>query len=160
MRKRLIADPPAGDAVSPVESWLDLAALARVEITSESDAHPIESALRPGDIESGGWRAAHAGEQTIRLLFDRPISLRRIWLRIREEDRPRTQEFLLRWSADGGRTFREIARQQYNFAPPHTTTEVEEYRVSLAGVTALELNIKPDISGGAARASLEQLRLA
>jgi hypothetical protein len=37
--------------------------------------------------------------------------------------------------------------------------EVEEYRIHLDGVTTFELRIVPDISGGHARASLEQLRL-
>jgi len=40
------------------------------------------------------------------------------------------------------------------------TREFEDYAVDLAGVRALELRIVPDISGGDARASLAQLRLA
>src|SRR4030043_352705 len=38
--------------------------------------------------------------------------------------------------------------------------EVEDYDVDLDAVTALELRIVPDISGGTARASLAQLRVA
>ena len=38
--------------------------------------------------------------------------------------------------------------------------EVEDYDVDLDGVTALELRIVPDISGGSTRASLAQLRVA
>ena len=52
-----------------------------------------------------------------------------------------------------------IVRQQWNFSPPKTIREVEEYRVELSDVTVLELVIVPDISGGAARASLRSLRL-
>jgi hypothetical protein len=51
-------------------------------------------------------------------------------------------------------------RQQYNFSPPEVVREVENYDVDLDGVTALELRIVPDISGGSVRASLTQLRLA
>jgi hypothetical protein len=51
-------------------------------------------------------------------------------------------------------------RQQYNFSPPEAVREVEDYDVDLDGVTALELRIVPDISGGSTRASLAQLRLA
>jgi len=51
-------------------------------------------------------------------------------------------------------------RQQYNFSPPATTSECEDYPVDLDGVTTIELSIVPDISGGPARASLAQLRLA
>jgi hypothetical protein len=54
--------------------------------------------------------------------------------------------------------FHDIVRQQYNFNP--STTEVEEYDVNLDGVTALQLKIIPDISGGSANASLAELRLA
>ena len=77
-----------------------------------------------------------------------------------ENDRERTQQFVLRWSSDAGRSYREIVRQQYNFSPPDTTSECEDYTVELAGLTALELTIVPDISGGTACASLNQLRLA
>jgi hypothetical protein len=77
-----------------------------------------------------------------------------------ETESARTQEFLLRSSVDGGNTFREIVRQQWNFSSPGATQELEDYRVELDGVTTLELIITPDKSGGAARASLRQLRLA
>ena len=51
-------------------------------------------------------------------------------------------------------------RQQWNFSPPQAIREVEEYWVELSGVNVLELVIVPDISGGAARASLKSLRLS
>jgi hypothetical protein len=38
--------------------------------------------------------------------------------------------------------------------------EVEDYDIDRDEVTALELRIEPDISGGSARASLAQLRIA
>jgi hypothetical protein len=66
----------------------------------------------------------------------------------------------LRWSPDRGQTYREILRQQYNFSPPGVTREVEDYNIDLDGVTVLELKIVPDMSGGGARASLAQLRVA
>ena len=138
--------------------WLELERLARVEVSSEEDAYPIEAALlpRPG----AGWRAAQPGAQTIRLLFDAPQRLRQIWLVFSETDKERTQEFVLRWSPDGGETFRDILRQQWTFSPPGTTREIEDYRFDLAGVKILDLTVVPDISGGAARAALEQVRLA
>jgi hypothetical protein len=51
-------------------------------------------------------------------------------------------------------------RQQWNFSPARSVREVEEYQVDLLGVTVLELVIVPDITGGAARASLKSLRLS
>ncbi len=129
-----------------------------MEITSEDEAHPIESALVPH--RSSGWRAAGPGEQTIRLVFVHPQRVRRIRLEFVEPNAERTQEFVLRWSQDGGHSLREIVRQQWNFSPQGATRETEDHRVDLSGVTVLELSIIPDISGGNARASLEQLRLA
>ncbi|WP_411727933.1 carbohydrate-binding protein [Methyloglobulus sp.] len=157
MRKQIINQNPQN--VSPVdERWLDLQRLAQVELTSEEAAHPIEAALIPGI--GSGWRAAQAGEQTIHLLFDELQSVRRIQLLFHEDQQARTQEFVLRWSPDAGQSYREIVRQQYNFSPPGMTREFEDYTVDLVGVTALELRIVPDISGGDARASVAQLRIA
>ena len=53
----------------------------------------------------------------------------------------------------------EIVRQQWNFSPPETERETEDYAVDPSDVTALELNSVPDKSGGEVRASLECLRL-
>jgi hypothetical protein len=157
MRKRVIRAAPTETEASE-HGWLDLEEVAQVEVTSEDAAHPIEAALVPG--EKSGWRAAQPGQQTIRLIFDRPQRLSRVWLLFIEADAARTQEFALRWSPDGGRSFQEIVRQQWNFAPPATIREVEDYRVELSGVTVLELAIVPDQRGGEARASLAQWRLA
>ncbi|HSE04934.1 MAG TPA: carbohydrate-binding protein [Methylomirabilota bacterium] len=158
MRKRVTSPVPKEGPAGPEAEWLDLEQLAQVEVTSEDAAYPIESALVPG--EGSGWRAAQPGEQTIRLVFDRPQRVRRMWLLFIEPDTTRTQEFALRWSPDGGRSFREILRQQWNFGPPETIREMEDYRVELGGVTVLELAIVPDKNGGEARASLAQWRLA
>ena len=129
-----------------------------VEITSEDKDYPVESAFASGEAQ--GWRAAEAGTQTIRLVFDQPQRLKRISVVFEEKEIGRTQEFVLRWSADGGNSFREIVRQQWNFSPPETIREVEEYQVELASVTVLELVIVPNVSGGSARASLKSLRLS
>jgi hypothetical protein len=67
---------------------------------------------------------------------------------------------VLRWSADGGASWREVVRQQYNVSPPDSSRELEDHAVDLDGLTMLNLSITPDISGGEARASLAQLRLA
>jgi hypothetical protein len=157
MRKRIIGHGP-GEVGAVEPDWMDLDLLAQVEITSEDADYPIESALIPGT--GPGWRAAQPGEQTIRLLFDEPRRLRLVHLVFHEDEHERTQEFVLRWSADGGQSYREILRQQYNFNPLAATREVEDYDIELDGVTALELKIVPDISGGSARASLAQLRIA
>ncbi len=157
MRKRIIA-PVRQDTALPDEEWLNVEGLAEVEITSEDAAHPIEAALLPGG--TAGWRAAGPGRQSIRLLFTTPQRLRRIWLSFVETGTGRTQEYVLRWSPDGGESFREIVRQQWNFSPEGATGETEDHHVDLPAVTVLELGIIPDISGGEAVASLARLRLA
>ena len=158
MRKHLTTPiPTPQDAPSLDEGWLELDREAMVEVTSEEKDYPVESALVSGEM--WGWRAAAAGTQTIRLIFDKPQRLSRISLVFEETEMQRTQEFVLRWSADGGRSFREIVRQQWNFSPPATTGENEEYQVQLSDVTVFELVIVPDISRGATCASLKSLRL-
>lgn len=155
MRKRIINS--IQETASPDQAWLNVEGIAAVEVTSEDAAHPIESALLPG--LASGWRAAGPGQQTIRLLFSQPQPLRRIWLNFVEPGAERTQEYVLRWSADDGQSFREIARQQWNFSPQGAPSETEDHHVELPAVTVLELSIIPDIRGGSAVASLAQLRL-
>jgi hypothetical protein len=157
MRKHLI--PETSEIVSSkVEDWVDLERTAVVEVTSEDKDHPVESALSLTEV--GGWRAAAPGVQTIRLVFDQPQRLKRISLVFEENETARTQEFVLRWSSDAGRSFREIVRQQWSFSPPQTVREAEEYQLELSSVTVLELVIVPNISGGSARASLKSWRVA
>ncbi len=157
MRKRLITQT-AETVRSRVEGWLDVERAAIVEITSEEEDYPVESVFV--SEETRGWRAAKPGTQTIRLVFDQPHSLKQISLVFEENETARTQEFVLRWSSDGGDSFREIVRQQWTFSPPQTMREVEEYQVDLSNVSVLELIIVPNVSGGAARASLKSLRLS
>ena len=87
MRKRLITttsqDTPHFD-----EGWLDLDRAASVEVTSEEKHYGIDAALVLGETQ--GWRAANAGTQTIRLLFDQPQSLRCITLVFEEENVPKS----------------------------------------------------------------------
>ena len=157
MRKRLI--PPTPESIrTRGESWLDVEGQAVVEVTSEDKNYPVESAFVSGDAQ--GWRAAASGSQTIRLVFDQPQRLRSISLVFEENETTRTQEFVLRWSPDGGNSVKEIVRQQWNFNPPDSVREVEKYQVELSAVTVLELIINPNIGGGVARASVKNLRLS
>lgn len=155
MRKNRI--PLREESSEPEGDWLDLEALATVEVGSEDPALPVEGALLPG---GRGWRAGEPGAQVLRLLFDEPQRVRRVWIAFEEPAVERTQEFVLRFSDDGGRSYREIVRQQWNFSPGGASREVEDYRVDLAGVTAIELRVVPDVQNEAAVASLARLRLA
>jgi hypothetical protein len=137
---------------------MDFERIGSVEVSSEENDYPIESALL---LEGKrGWRAASPGVQTIRLIFDEPQKLRRILLVFEDAENNRTQEFVLRWSSDIESSFREIVRQQWNFSPPDSVRETEDYSVELSEVRVLELMINPDKRGGEIRASLVSLRLA
>jgi hypothetical protein len=160
MRKSFIT-PGGQDAPTPADEWLDLDRLARVEVTSEDPRYPIEGALVPG--RNVGWHAGTPGLQIVRLWFDEPRRIRRVWMHFAERAVARTQEFVLRWGTADGQPTRQVVRQQWVFHPKGSTHETEDYRVDLSGVTVLELAISPDISGGDAeayRASIVEMRLA
>ena len=157
MRKSQITQIPQ-DAPLRDQAWMDVDRIASVEVSSEASDYPIESALL---LEGkNGWRAAKPGLQTFRLIFDEPQKLRRILLVFEDTENSRTQEFALRWSPDIQYSSREIVRQQWNFSPPDSVRETEDYPVELSEVKVLELEIVPDKSGGEVRASLASLRLA
>ena len=157
MRKHIInATEPNPPETS--EEWLNLEQIAQVEVSSEDPQFPIESAFK--HEESPGWRSKQLGEQTIRLLFDKPTDIRRISLRFSEPLVERTQEFALRWADSQTGPYREIVRQQWNFNPRNSTMEVEDYRVDLRDVLALELTIDPDLGKNHAFAVLAGWRLA
>src|SRR5207248_11294122 len=111
MRKR-ITSKPQRESPSANTSWLDLEALARVGVTSEDAAHPIESALLT--VGAIGWRAKSPGEQTVRLLLEAPQRFRRIRLLCREESEVCTQEFVLRWSPTTEGPGCDFWRKQYH----------------------------------------------
>jgi hypothetical protein len=156
VRKSLIAPISQTDPASD-QVWLDMDRIASVEVTSEHPGYPIESALRG---ESRGWRAANPGTQIVRMIFDRPQTLSRIWLVFEDSENARTQEFVLRWSRGQESSFREIVRQPWNFSPGGSVRENEDYTVHLSEVGILELIIVPDKSGGDVRASLRSFRVA
>ena len=156
MRKRLVS-PIRRTTATADQKWLQLDLAAQVEVSSEAAGYPVEEAL----LRNGrGWRADMPGSQTIRLLFDQPQTIHLVRLLFKEEDLARTQEFVLRWLPSGSASWVDLVRQQWNFSPPNTIEECEEYRFELSTAQALELNITPDISRGEARASLHRLQVA
>jgi hypothetical protein len=132
-------------------SWLDVKALARFEATSEDSRYPIESVF---EEHGQGWRAVEVGEQAIRLIFDEPQRIKRIRLCFQEPDTERTQQFTLHWSTDCSPTPRPLVRQQWDFSPPGSVMQVEEYEVDLNGVRMLQLVVSPEIKRGPAIATL------
>ncbi|WP_020483821.1 hypothetical protein [Methylomonas sp. MK1] len=156
MQKRIIGDSRLDTACLMTEQ-LNLDALVDVEVSSEDQEHPIEAALLPGF--SGGWRAGMPGSQVIRLLFKQAQPVQCIQLDFLESAIARTQEYVLRISADNGQPLREIVRQQWHFNPQGCTAESEQHVVDLSAVSIIELHITPDISNSSAFASLEKMRV-
>ena len=159
LRKQILPPSPAPSASRAGE--IPIAEVATVLLTSESVDHPIEHAFDdrrgPGGTR---WVADGPGEQTIVLAFDTPQTIRTVSLEVEEPSVSRTQELSLAVSSDGGRTYRDLVRQEYNFSPPGTTFEREVWPVAAAGVTHLRLVIRPDKGGEVGRATLTSLALA
>lgn len=149
IRKKVI-----NKAERPDEDWVDLSQCAAFEVTSEEAGSPLENALNP---DAQKWVAATPGEQIIRLTFDEPQNISKIYLLFEETAQVRSQEFVLSWQQAGQPEWREIVRQQFNFSPSGTTVERENFKVSLERASALQLLIVPERSGGG-HASLSQLR--
>jgi hypothetical protein len=157
MRKQIIPSTSPTATLEPDE--LDIDALAIVRVTSELPEHPIENAFDgkhgPGATR---WVSEIGGEQTLVLAFDAPQTIHALDLEIEETQESRTQELQLALS-DNGKTYREIVRQEFNFAPAGSTFEREHWKIDAKNVTHVRLQIKPDKSGRPARASITSLTL-
>jgi hypothetical protein len=78
------------------------------------------------------------------LAFDAPQSIRHILVEVEEPEIHRTQELHLSLSYDGGKAYRGLLHQEYNFRPPGTAFEREDWAISAQGVTHQRLGIRPD----------------
>jgi len=159
IRKRIVQDayPPRFDMGI---SALDVPAIATVIVTSEEPTHPIEL-IFDGKRGPGAsrWRAAKPGQQGLILDFDKPQALRQLVLDIEEPEVSRTQILWVSVSSDGGRNYRELIRQEYNFSPPGTTYECETWTIDAPHTTHLAITIVPDKSGQFAYASVTSIIL-
>jgi hypothetical protein len=158
LRKRILAEHPA-EPVPTLDLW-DIPSVATVFVTSEASAHPVDHLFDTSGGPGGSrWVAGTDGEQTLILAFDRPQALRQVGIEAEELDRGRTQVVALALSDDGGRTYRERIRQEFNFSPSGATFERETWAVPADHVTHLRLTVRPDKGDGAGRASLTALTL-
>jgi hypothetical protein len=158
VRKQIITSQSA--ATTSAVGGLNLDAIATVLVASEMPGHPVENAFDgqrgPG---SSRWISETGGEQTVKLAFDAPQSIRSVGLEIEETEASRTQELQLAISCDGEKTYRELLRQEFHFAPAGSTFEREDWTINAEAVTHLRLQIKPDKGGQPCRASLTSLVL-
>src|ERR1700761_3182715 len=103
MQKEIIGTGTTAGKSHEDPHWLDLDAIARVEITSEDPGFPIENALSTNpERNEKGWRAASPGPQIIALIFTVPTHLRRIFVHFIEHEAERSQEFVLRCPTERG----------------------------------------------------------
>lgn len=157
LRKHKLTERPT---VPTRSGEMDIAAVATVWITSEAEDHPIDNVFDTSRGPGGScWVSGETGEQALILAFDTPQTIRTIRLEAEEPHVSRTQELHLSISQDSGQTYQELLRQEYNFSPPGTTFEREEWSVTAEGITHLQLIIKPDKSGRPCRATLTSLAI-
>lgn len=139
---------------------ISIADTATVLVTSELPDHPIDH-ICDGQRGPGStrWVAEQSGDQTVVLAFDTAQNIDTVSLEIEETEISRTQELTLATSRDGGGTYREVLRQEFNFSPSGTTFEHEEWRLAAEGITNLRVWIRPDKGGKPCRASMTSLVL-
>lgn len=158
LRKQILKEAPRAPLARPGE--IDIAATAVVHVTSEAADHPIDHVFDDSRGPGGSrWVADGPGEQTLIIAFDTPQTLRTIRLEVEEQETSRTQELQIAISCDGGQTYSELLRQEYNFSPPGTSFEREEWSIKAEGVTHVRVWIKPDKGGKPCRATLTSLVL-
>ncbi len=138
MRKQITGAAPSSHSEG---NWLDLEALASVEVSSEAAGFPVEGALVPGS--SRGWQAASAGTANLLLRFDAPLHIAQVLLHCIDREHERSQEWALTAHLVDG-SEREIVRGGWNFSPGGSTDQREVYTLNLGGVRELALAIDPD----------------
>jgi hypothetical protein len=160
MRKKILNSENLDQAEHSSLAELDVATIATALVTSEDAQYPLENAFdRQRGPGGSRWVAAQLGEQTLILEFDTPQKIDRVILEIEELEMSRNQELQLSVSVDQGVIYQELRRQEYNFSPPGTTFEREEWEIFITGVTHIRLWIKPDKGDKSCRATLTTFAL-
>jgi hypothetical protein len=161
LRKHIIPTEAHAAPVFPGhEGDLHIPTLATVLVTSELPEHPVDHLFDGRDGPGGTrWIASADGEQVLILAFDSPQTIREVALEAEEPRASRTQVITLSLSRDGGHTYREVLRQEFNFSAPGTTFEREVWSVPASGLTNLRITLRPDKGNAPARASLTSLSL-
>ena len=158
LRKRPLAAD--GQANAGAADEIDIAGGATIAYSSEAPDHPVEHLL-DGNSGPGATRWISARPDTVEHIlveFDRPQTISRLLYEVEETERERTQEVRVEVSEDGGRTYRQILVQEYNFSPGGATYQREEQGFNLRQVSHLRLTIVPN-KNGPGTATLSALRV-
>src|ERR1700726_3663312 len=158
LRKRPLEAEAATSARAAGE--IDIAGCATIAYSSENPAHSVEHLLdrRSGP---GATRWVSARPDTVEHIvveFDRPQAISRLVYEVEETMRERAQEVRVEVWEDGGRSYRQILVQEYNFSPGGATYQREEQRFNLRQVSHLRLSIVPN-KNGSGTSTLTALRL-
>jgi hypothetical protein len=116
LRKKLL-DAEATTDVGTADE-IDIVGCATIAYSSENPAHPIEH-LFDGRSGPGGTRWISARPDTVERIiveFDELQPISRLVYEVEEAVRERTQEVRVEVSENGGRTYRQILVQEYNFS--------------------------------------------
>lgn len=159
IRKRPL-ETSAATAGTRAAGEIDIIGCATIAYSSEDPAHPVEYMF---DGRSGAgatrWMSARLDAvEHIVLEFDQPQAISRLVYEVEETNRERTQEVRVEISEDGGRSYRQILVQEYNFSPSGAAYQREEQRFNLMRVSHLCLTIVPN-KNGSGTATLTSLRL-
>jgi F5/8 type C domain len=155
VRKRLLDGLTARGETAAGE--IDIAGSATLLYSSEQPTAPVEHLVdgRP----DRRWIAARADTtETIVVEFERPEAISRLVYEVAEAEQERTQEVRIAISEDGGRSWRQIFVQEYNFSPGGATLERQDLRFERRLATHLRLTIVPNKRGSGV-ATLTMLRL-
>ena len=87
---------------------------------------------RAREARAGSVRAPTRSSNIV-VEFDQPQTISHLVYKVEETVRERTQEVRVEVSDDGGRTYRQILVQEYNFSPRGATYQREEQRLDLPG---------------------------
>jgi hypothetical protein len=156
LRKQILSNPSAAGA--PRADVKDIPALATVFVTSEAPGHPVDYLFDASGGPGGTrWMAGADGEQTLVLAFDAPQTIRAIGIEAEEPSATRTNVLVISLSGDGGRTYQERIRQEFNFSQPGTTFEREEWAVPAERITHVRVVVQPDKGHAPHRATLTSL---
>jgi hypothetical protein len=156
VRKRLL---DAAARASPADE-IDIARCATIEFSSEQPNHPVEH-LFDGRSGPGAtrWIGGCVDEtEEIVIEFDRPQPLSRLVYEVEDKECQRTQEVRVEVSEDGGRSWRQILTQEFNFSPRGATFQRQDQRFERRPASHLRLLIVPNKNGSGA-ATLTTLRL-
>jgi hypothetical protein len=159
VRKRQLAANTTAPAARASEE-IDIAGGATIAYSSEDPVHPVEN-LFDGRSGPGGtcWISTRVDTiEHIVVEFDQPRTISRLVYEVEETARERTQEVRVEASDDGGRAYRQLLVQEYNFSPRGATFQREEQRFDLRQISHLRLTIVPNKSGSGT-ATLTTLRL-